>query len=411
MKSFDKIFLSVIALLIFIISVGNLLLTNRNETDENKAYRVEITRLTEKITNGDENPDLSEYKYVINTEKYSENDSSFYKSIYEYEIREIDGCLYKFEYVRDKNSINRYVIVLNISLLIMSAVVISLFIFIRTQLISPFEKLSEVPYQLSKGNLTAPLKETKSRFFGKFIWGINLLRENMEQQKQRELALIKENNTMVMSLSHDIKTPLSAIKLYSKALSKGLYPDKEKQLSIAESIDLKADEIGRYVSEIIKTSNDDFLLLEVKNGEFYLSELITNINDYYKEKLSLIHTGFIIEEYGNCILSGDIDRSIEVLQNIIENAVKYGDGKLIEISFGEDDGYQLVTVSNSGCSLPRSELSHIFESFWRGSNTENKDGSGLGLYICKKLMNKMKGEIYADIKNDTISVTSVFKKA
>lgn len=189
---------------------------------------------------------------------------------------------------------------------------------------------------------------------------------------------------MLLSLSHDIKTPLSAIKLYSKALSKGLYEDRDRQIVIAENINTKADEIERYVSEIIRTSREDFLDLEVIPGEFYLSELIDRLCGYYQDKLSLIKTDFLCDSYDDCLLKGDRDRCIEVLQNIMENAVKYGNGRYIAIHLTEEDGCQLITVTNSGNSLPDEELPHIFDSFYRGSNTGQQQGSGLGLYICRQ---------------------------
>ena len=233
----------------------------------------------------------------------------------------------------------------------------------------------------------------------------------MEQQKERELDLQREKKMLLLSLSHDIKTPLSAIKLYSKALSKGLYTSAEKQLEIAESINLKADEIEGYVSQIITASREDFLSLDVKMSEFYLSELVTKIKRYYTEKLSLIKTEFYVDSYKDCLISGDPDRSVEVIQNIIENAIKYGDGKSIDISFSEEDGCILIAVSNSGCSLPETDLPHIFDSFWRGSNAENEKGSGLGLYICRRLMHKMNGDIFAEIKAGFMCVTAVFGKS
>ena len=76
----------------------------------------------------------------------------------------------------------------------------------------PFERLSGIPYELSKGNLAAPIKETKNRFFGKFLWGINILRENIEQQKQRELEMQKEKKTLLLSLSHDNELPRSKLR-------------------------------------------------------------------------------------------------------------------------------------------------------------------------------------------------------
>ena len=284
-------------------------------------------------------------------------------------------------------------------------------LYIRLNILRPFENLTNVPYELSKGNLITPVKEMKNRFFGRFIWGVDMLRENIELQKERELNLQREKKMLLLSLSHDIKTPLSAIKLYSKALSRGIYTDKEKQLEITENINTKADEIERYISQIITASREDFLSLEVNMGEFYLSELVTNIKQYYTEKLSLIKTDFIVEEYADCLLIGDIDRSVEVIQNIMENAIKYGDGKNIKIKISEEDGCILVTVCNSGCTLVDTDLPHIFDSFWRGKNSENKKGSGLGLYICQQLMHKMNGEIFAKIKDDFICVTVVFGKA
>lgn len=237
-----------------------------------------------------------------------------------------------------------------------------------------------------------------------------MLRENIEQQKIRELELQKEKKMLLLSLSHDIKTPLSAIKLYSKALSKGLYESREKQLEIVESINSKADEIESYVSQIVTASKEDFLSFDVNMGEFYLSELVTMIKGYYAEKLSLIGTDFSVSNYSDCLLSGDLDRGVEVVQNVMENAVKYGDGNSISLSFSEDDGCILVTVRNSGCTLADTDLPHVFESFWRGTNSEKIAGSGLGLYISRKLMRKMNGEIFAEIRGGYMYVTAVFTK-
>jgi signal transduction histidine kinase len=233
----------------------------------------------------------------------------------------------------------------------------------------------------------------------------------MEQQKERELSLQRERKMLLLSLSHDIKTPLAAIKLYSKALSKGLYPDKEKQLEVAQSIHAKADEIESYVSQIITASREDFLSLDVNMGEFYLSTLVEKLRAYYTEKLALLKTDFSVGEYADCLLSGDMDRSVEVIQNMVENAIKYGDGKKISITFDEEDGCPLVTVRNSGCSLPDTELPHMFDSFWRGSNANTEKGSGLGLYICRQLMHKMNGEVFAEIRGGDMCVTAVFEKA
>lgn len=268
MKGFNRISAIVAALIIAVFAAANVVLL-RNRSNSGRPYRVEISRIEREIENGN-NPDISSCIYVTAITEYEEG---FYNSESDYVIREINGKLYRFDYIVNGSSDKISLITTNIILGIMTMLIIGVMLYIRLKILKPFELLTDVPYELSKGNLTAPVKETKSKFFGRFIWGVDVLRENMEQQKERELNLQREKKMLMLSLSHDIKTPLSAIKLYSKALSKGLYTGTEKQLEIAESINAKADEIESYVSDIITASREDFLSLEVTIGEFYLSEL------------------------------------------------------------------------------------------------------------------------------------------
>lgn len=407
MKAFNRIFSAVMVAVILLFAVVNMILA-AGGTDGGRLYRVEISRLAREIeANG--SADISECEYVTNIERYGEK---FYSTDSDYVICEINGELYRFDYNTNGGSDKtRLTGIVNAVLGVMAILIITVMLYIKFAILAPFERLSDIPYELSKGNLTAPIKETKNRFFGKFLWGIDILRENIEQQRQRELEMQKEKKTLLLSLSHDIKTPLSAIKLYSAALSKNLYSDAEKQHKIAENINEKADEIEGYVSQIITASREDFFSLEVNMGEFYLSELIEKITEYYKEKLALIKTDFVIGEYKNCLLSGDLSRSVEVLQNVMENSLKYGDGKRVELIFPEDDECVQIAITNGGCTLSEDDLPHIFESFWRGVNAKNIRGSGLGLYICRQLMRKMNGEIFAQIDDGIITVTTVFARA
>ena len=407
MKAFNRIFSAVTVAIILLFAVVNMILA-ADKTDGSRPYRVEISRLVREIeTNG--SADMSECVYVTNIERYREK---FYSTDSDYVIYEISGELYRFDYSTNGYSNKAHLVgIVNAVLGAMAILFIAVMLYIKFAILAPFERLSSIPYELSKGNLTTPIKETKNRFFGNFLWGIDILRENIEQQKQRELEMQKEKKTLLLSLSHDIKTPLSAIKLYSAALSRNLYSDTEKQQKIADNITEKADEIEGYVLQIITASREDFLSFEVNIGEFYLSELVEKITGYYREKLALIKTDFIIGKYKNCLLSGDLSRSVEVMQNIIENALKYGDGRRVELIFPEDDECVQIAIMNGGCTLVKDDLPHIFESFWRGVNAENIGGSGLGLYICRQLMRKMNGEIFAQIDDDIITVTTVFTRA
>ena len=286
-----------------------------------------------------------------------------------------------------------------------------LLIYIRRHIITPFGRLSEVPQELAKGNLAVDIPEEKSRYFGRFTWGVNMLRDSIEGSRKKEITMQKDKKLLLLSLSHDIKTPLSAIKLNAKALEKGLYTDEEKRSEAARSISRRADEIESFVTQISKAASDDFMSFEVVSGEVFLSALLSKVEARYAPRLEMSHTEFVIDKYADCLLSCDPDRLGECLQNLIENAIKYGDGRRIGISFDRMDGCELITVSNTGCTLDEKELPQIFESFHRGSNSANAPGNGLGLFICKRLMSLMGGEAYAEISGGCFNATLVVRLA
>lgn len=105
-----------------------------------------------------------------------------------------------------------------------------------------------------------------------------------------------------------------------------------------------------------------------------------------------------------------MERLLEAAENVIENAIKYGNGTKINLSFMEEENYLLITITNFGNTLPESETIHIFESFYRGTNSFEKQGSGLGLYICKEILKRMDGEIYAQASGETMSITLVVER-
>jgi len=410
MKAFDRIFIITIIMVIIITATFNIATVSYSNPYNGRQYRVEIKRLVSVIgENGINNIDLSGYKYVTNIQEYN-GSSQFYNAASDYYICAINGVLYRFDYINNGTGNMGILVKADIIIGIMALLVIAVFVFVRQKILLPFSKFADMPYELSRGNLVVPVKESKNRYFGRFLWGVELLRENMEQQKQRELKLQKDKNTLLLSISHDIKTPLSAIKLYSRAVATNLYKDSSRQAEIAEKINKKADEIEKFVSQIAKASSEEYLSLDVNTEEMFLSAIINKIEGYYSEKLKLVNISFVISKYTDCLVYGDIARSEEVLQNIIENAIKYGDGKHISISISEEEGCILAAVKNSGNTLPETELPHIFDSFWRGSNAESNKGSGLGLYICRQLMHKMNGEIFAEIKGKDMVVTVVFQK-
>ena len=374
-------------------------------------YRVEaerVVRILEQDEDLRKNPGNIDLKQFTMLKRVSVFDASEICNN-DYVVEEVDGTLYRIEYRASEKG--NAVLLMNIGLVTALLLTIGVLIYIGKKVIAPFDKMSSLTEELAKGNLSTPLKEEKSRFFGKFLWGMDMLRENLEDSKSKELEYQKEKKTMLLSLSHDIKTPLSAIQLYSKALSEGLYDSEEKKQEALLGIQTKTEEIKKYVDEIYKLSREDFMELNVNIGEVYLKDVMEGIEAYYRDKLSVLHTELTVDEFDNVLLSCDKDRLVECMQNLMENAIKYGDGKRIGISFSEEEDCRLITVENTGCTLEDNDMNNIFDSFYRGSNVGNQKGNGLGLYIVKQLMQKMDGEVFAEKDGDNFRVTLVVRMA
>lgn len=399
----------VVVEILLILSINGLYFYQNNGSD-GKLYLVEARRLVKEIEEQKleaseiEAMSFNQYKTIAGIREFVAGEACNNG----YLVEEIAGKLYRIEYAEERSS--RLPLYINILLLDMMIVTMVVLGYVYTKVLKPFQDMSNLAYELAKGNLSMPVKEEKSKLFGRFLWGMNMLREKLEENKEKELAFQKERKTLILSLSHDIKTPLSSIELYTKALRSDLYDMQEKKDEALQGIARNVKEIKGYVNEIVTASREDFLNLEVSMGEYYISEVMKAIENYYKDKLSVIHTKFQVDEISECLIKGDKNRMVEVLQNVMENAIKYGDGKRIRISFGEEEDCKLIHVENSGCNLKKEELPNIFDSFYRGSNSTGLKGSGLGLYICKTLMRKMDGEIFAGMKEDVFCVTIVVGK-
>ncbi len=409
MSKFRRISFLIIIAEIIIIAVMNLALISRKRQKEDY-YRVDAERVL-RILESDEaarqNPemiDLSEYDSLIRVRVFEADDICNNQ----YLVEEAGGKLWRIEY---KTQNNDEQLLMNVGMVVMLIVTVLLLLFINRKVLHPFDKMSSLTVELAKGNLSNPIKEDKNRFFGRFMWGIDMLREKLEDSKSKNLRYQKEKKTLLLSLSHDIKTPLSSIQLYAKALSEGIYETEEERENAFNGIKKNADEVKKYVDEIHTLSREEFMDFEVNMGEAYLSDIMKNIEVYYKDKLSVIHTEFEVEAYDNVILSCDKDRLTEAVQNIMENAIKYGDGKKIKFTFDEEEDCKLINIENTGNSINENELPNLFDSFYRGSNATNVKGNGLGLYIVKQLMTKMDGDVFVKAYEDIFKVTLVVRKA
>lgn len=398
-------------------------LYKKQADEEGRAYLVEVNR----IMRGMEEqgsfsmPDLQEMNRIdavsfLKTEdnRDLENINEFFRKKNQFDTHieplivgdKVHGYV-RFDYRNEAETGNAFWLIEGIIALSGAAVILVL-IYLKTKLIKPFLVLRDMPYELSKGRLGGEIKENKDRFFGKFVWGISMLKDHLKATQMKALKLEKEKKMLLLSISHDIKTPLNSIKLYARALKEGIYDTEEKQRKAAGQIENLSGEIETFVKKIVKTSSQEIIPIEVEDSEFYIKDLVTMIREYYVPKCRLVMADFSIGSFDNKLLKGSIDSTFEVVENIMENAFKYGDGRRIEITFYEEEHCQLMKIRNTGMPVKDEEMPHLFDSFFRGSNAGEKEGNGLGLYICREIMRKMGGDIFAVREEDGMSFHLVF---
>ena len=263
----------VIVEILFILSVNRLYFYQNNDGG-GRLYLVEARRMIKEIE--EQKPEASEieamsldkYETIVGIREFVAGEACDN----DYLVEEIAGKLYRIEYIEKKSL--RVPLCINISLLGMMIVTIIVLVYVYNKVLKPFQDMSDLSYELAKGNLSMPVKEEKSKLFGRFLWGMDMLREKLEDNKEKELEFQKERKTLILSLSHDIKTPLSSIELYSKALSEDLYDTQERRDEALQGIARNVKEIKGYVDEIVTASREDFLNLEVSMREYYLSEVM-----------------------------------------------------------------------------------------------------------------------------------------
>ncbi len=355
MSKFRRFAILVLIFELLLCATANILWFSLSDNNSGAVWRVEASRIAfrlEKEQLSDINPE--DYSTITRVSVY--NPDEICNS--DYLVLNVGGTLYRFEYETASSPLA--IVFINASFALLLLVTLGLFLYIGVKVLKPFASMNSLTADLASGNLSVPVKEDKSRYFGRFLWGVNMLRDKLERTRVHEIELQRERKTLILSLSHDIKTPLSAIELYDRALSENLYDSDEKKKEAYDAILANSEQIRHYVSDIAAAAREDFLEFDVTVGEIYLSSVIDKIRAYYSDRLPLLHTDFVIDKYSDCLLKADRDRLIEVIQNVMENAIKYGDGVDIRISFDEEEGCRLIYVENSGCTMKEEEMTNIF---------------------------------------------------
>jgi signal transduction histidine kinase len=214
------------------------------------------------------------------------------------------------------------------------------------------------------------------------------MRASLLEARQDRILAERAKKELIASLNHDIKTPVTSIKLTSELLQ---VENSDPTIALRlKSIEMKADQIGRLTNDMLHSAMEELGELTVNvSGEesSALSGIFGSADPLAKVRLGKIPP---------CLIELDIVRMEQVAGNIIANSYKYA-GTDVDVSFEILDDYLHIYVNDFGKGVNPDELELICTKFYRGENakTLQKEGEGLGLYIAKHLMEKMGGGLEA----------------
>lgn len=289
MKKYNQLIVLSIVFYLILVSIGGIVVFNHIQIKDDHAYRIESNRIIKEIKDIQQinTIDLDKYEYIQKIEfiKYTQTNQEIINDFYlesndvhtqilpYYQNQQLQGYI-KFSYILPQADTRKLFMILFISLSVLESFILVVLSVLKRKILLPFQHLTDLPLEFSQGHFQGEIKEEKNKYFGQFMWGMSQLKDELDISKKRQLELLEEKKKMLLSLSHDMKTPLNLIKLYSIALYDDLYEDSQARKNAMKQIEIKSEEIEEYIDKIMQSSREDILDLQVNNSEFYLQDLI-----------------------------------------------------------------------------------------------------------------------------------------
>ncbi len=227
-----------------------------------------------------------------------------------------------------------------------------------------------------------------------FLSASALSRENVEKEKDR----VKE---LVSDISHQTKTPMANIRLYTELLKERLeaaqpYVEKDRQenLRLLAEIDRQAEKLGFLIQSLTKMSRLESNIVEVRPKQLYVSELIDTVVQDILPKAGKKNLEVVNTYTGSGMAYYDMKWTKEALGNIVDNAVKYSPcGSRVLLSVTEYKLYTAISVKDFGAGIREEDTAKIFRRFYRTEDVHDEDGVGIGLYLAREIVRRENGYI------------------
>jgi signal transduction histidine kinase len=251
-----------------------------------------------------------------------------------------------------------------------------------------FVRFGGPPYEQTHLTVATLVGEILSVMFERQAW------KRMHEELHELKLQMQLQEDFVSTISHELRTPLGFIKGYSTSLlRKDTSWDPETQQEFLTIIDEEADRLSLLIENVLESARLQSRTLPLRFQPLRLDavirDVVTRLRSRYKDldvNMELVSTPPI---------QGDGVRIAQVFDNLFTNAIKYAPGSSIHVNLQQVEQYLLVSLADQGPGVPEESLSLIFDRFYR-VRSEKATGTGLGLYICKQIIDAHRGKIWAE---------------
>ena len=296
---------------------------------------------------------------------------------------------------------------MTIFLIIAAAVIfagaVALIIFDRLKLKRTFDSLEKILDQAIEGNFTAgSFDESRlSRLEAKleeYLSSSSISAQNVKNEKDKLKELISD-------ISHQTKTPIANLVLYSELLEGSELTDEQK--SNVAAVRNQTEKLRFLIDSLVKLSRLESGIISLEKKQTEVFPILQNVIEQVREKVSAKGLDLILKETP-ATATIDSKWTQEAIFNIADNAVKYTDKGSITISATEFDMFVRVDIADTGKGIPEEDLPKIFGRFYRGSSTRSEEGVGIGLHLAREIISGQSGYIKVSSTPGAGSTFSVF---
>ena len=264
---------------------------------------------------------------------------------------------------------------------------------------------------IAEGNLDFNLKSNRHDEIGELIDDFEVMRRKLKESAEEKIQNDKESRELISNISHDLKTPMTAIKGYVEGIMDGIADTPEKMDRYVRTIYNKTMDMDKLINELTLYSKIDANKIPYNFNKINVAEYFDDCVSELKVELESrnIELGYFNYADKAAVIIADPEQLKRVINNIISNSVKYmsTDRKgIINIRISDADDFVQFEIEDNGKGIAQKDVQYIFDRFYRTDSSRNsaQGGSGIGLSIVKKIISDHGGQIWATSKEGTGTV-------